>query len=361
MLKGLKRRTSFLFILCFLWGACPVSAETHSEQAARVKAAPEMTATLSPDQARVGGIVNLVLKFHLPHGAGLSSEPEVQGLQGLQVLDRSISFSGAGDLSGKEEKNGREGPAASETSFSGECRMRLMVDRLDSGQIGPLSLSYRDAKGEKQFLKSAPVALTVLSNLGDKPEEAELKPIYGIMPTGSRWHKYRPWILGGAALLLMGALCGWWIRKRRGKGRDAVIQRPPHELAEEALKALDGKKLFEKGRVKDFYFDFSEILRRYVEGIRGFPAVEYTVEEIARVLKKKEDQVMLSLLRQADMVKFADFTMTSARKTQHMETAFAYIQHTREAFLKEERVARQGSEKPTAGAVRTRKVREDAP
>ncbi len=212
--------------------------------------------------------------------------------------------------------------------------MRLMVDRLDSGEVGPISLSYMDAGGEKKFLKSAPVVLTVLSNLGDKPEEAGLKPIYGIIPTGSRWIKYRPWILGGAALLLLGAVCWWWIRKKRGKGT-AVLQTPPHESAIQALKDLDAQRLFEKGRIKDFYFGFSEILRRYVEAIRGFPAAEYTIEEIARAIKEKEDQLVLPLLRQVDMVKFADFTAPSARKDEDMETAFAYIRNTREALMKD--------------------------
>ncbi len=176
----LKRRVSFCFIFCFLLGTCPVLS--HANPADHVKAASGMTAILSPHQAGVGGIVNLTLKFHLPHGARLSPEPRIQGLEGLQVLDRKIIFS----------RPLKQNPVSlPETSLSGECRMRLMVDRLDSGELGPISLSYVDTNGNKQFLKSAPVVLTVLSNLGDKPEEARLKPIYGIIPTGSRWVKYR--------------------------------------------------------------------------------------------------------------------------------------------------------------------------
>lgn len=321
----LKRRVSFCFIFCFLLGTCPLPAVSGSDPAANVKATSEITATLLPDQARVGGIVTLTLRFHLPDGARLSPEPAIQGLEGFQVLDRKIIIS----------QPIKQNPASPpETSLSGECRMRLMVDRLDSGEVGPISLSYMDANGERQLLKSAPVALTVLSNLGDKPEEARLKPIYGIIPTGSRWIKYRPWVLGGAVLLLLGAAAWWWIRKRREKG-STILQTPPHALAIEALKALDAQKLFEKGRIKDFYFGFSEILRRYVEAIRGFPAAEYTIEEIARAIKEKEDQLVLPLLRQVDMVKFADFTATTARKDEDMETAFAYIRNTREALMKE--------------------------
>jgi len=108
------------------------------------------------------------------------------------------------------------------------------------------------------------------------------------------------------------------------------------------LKALDAQKLFEKGRIKDFYFGFSEILRRYLEAIRGFPAAEYTLEEIVRAVKKKEDQPLLSLLRRADMVKFADSTATTARKDEDMGTALVYIESTREPLMTEAAAQRHG-------------------
>ena len=66
-------------------------------------------------------------------------------------------------------------------------------------------------------------------------------------------------------------------------------------------------RLFEKGEVKTFYFNFSEIIRRYMESIRYFPAAEMTTEEIVRrVGNNSQDQEILTLLRQADLVKFAD-------------------------------------------------------
>ena len=182
--------------------------------------------------------------------------------------------------------------------------------------------------GKKPVLKAAPVPFTVLSNLGDKPEEAQLKPIFGITPTSSFLDKYRLWILCGIGVLVLALVVGWWIQKRRGKTAAPVWKAPPHETAMRELKALDEKRLFEQGRIKDFYFDFSEILRRYVEAIRGFPAAEYTIEEISRAIKHKEDQAALKLLRQADMVKFADSLATPAGKTDHMESAFAYIRNT---------------------------------
>jgi hypothetical protein len=148
-------------------------------------------------------------------------------------------------------------------------------------------------------------------------------------------------------------ICEWWIRKRRGKGARVIEQTPPDKLAIRGLKALDAQKLFEKGRIKDFYFEFSEILRHYLEAIREFPAAEYTLEEIARAAKKKEDQPLLSLLRRADMVKFADSTATPAGKDEDMQTAFIYIESTREPLMTEASAQRHGGKHIIVNGSRT--------
>ncbi|MCD6295069.1 MAG: hypothetical protein J7M20_09180 [Deltaproteobacteria bacterium] len=330
-------RPLFLLVCLLVWvwsGVC-WGAETG----------PEMTASLVPNQTGVGGVITLTLRFQLPEGAHLAPETEVTGLEGFQVLDRHVTFK-TPKINDGEQKNSI-GPV------SGECRIQLMVDRLDSGPVGPISLDYVTAEGKKASVEAAPVSLTVLSNLGDKPEAARLKPIYGIIPTGDTWKKYRFWVLGGIALLLLGVICEWWIRKRRGKGAAVIEQTPPDKLAIRGLKSLDAQKLFEKGRIKDFYFGFSEILRRYLEATRGFPAAEYTLEEIARTAKKKEDQSLLSLLRRADMVKFADFTTTPAGKDEDMETAFAYIQSTREPPMTEAAAQRHGGKHIIVDGPRT--------
>jgi len=316
-----------IVVLClFVWAWSGVCGSAETE--------PEMTASLVPNQTRVGGVIALTLRFQLPEGARLAPETEVTGLEGFQVLDRHIT------LKEPEKNDGNQKDFI--VPVSGECGIQLMVDRLDSGPVGPISLDYVTAEGKKASVEAAPVPLTVLSNLGDKPEAARLKPIYGIIPTGDTWKKYRFWILGGIALLLLGVICEWWIRKRRGRGAAVMDETPPAKLAIRGLKALDAQQLFEKGRIKDFYFGFSEILRCYLEAIRGFPAAEYTLEEIARAAKKEEDQPLLAMLRRADMVKFADVATTPAGKDEDMEAAFVYIESTREPLMTEAAAQRRG-------------------
>jgi len=267
---------------------------------------PGLSATLDRDSARVGDIVTLILSYRLPEGAGFSDIPEITGLEELTAVDREI------------------GP--------GEIRIKILVDQLGTWKTGPISLSYLDKEGKTQTLVEDPVSLTVLSNLGEKPEEAELRPIQGIIPTKSPWLKPLPWIGGGLALLLIAFGALWWYRKRRHEKLGLMAQAPPHVWAVKEIEELVAQKLFEKGQAKAFYFRFSEILRHYLEAIRGFPAAEFTTEEIARQIDNEEDRKLLSLLRQADLVKFADTVPTPARKEEEVKAALVYIHETSPAI-----------------------------
>ncbi len=265
-------------------------------------AGPALSASIDRNSARVGGIVELCLKYRLPEGARLPAEPKIKGIEGLTTVDRQI------------------GP--------GLIRIRLLVDQLGPWKTGALALSYMDKEGKSQVLTTDPVSLKVTSSLGDRPAEAELKPIQGIIPTRPLWLKYLPWVAGLLGILLIVSVLFWWY-KRRHKGKPPVIpQVPPHIRAKKEIKELDAQRLFEKEQAKRFYFRFSEILRRYLGSLRGFPAVELTTEEIARCIDREQDRGLLALLRQADLVKFADRVPTPARKEEDVKTALSYIQET---------------------------------
>jgi hypothetical protein len=70
-------------------------------------------------------------------------------------------------------------------------------------------------------------------------------------------------------------------------------------------------------------------MRRYLESIRHFPAAEYTTEEISRQIQMEVDRKLLPLLRQADLVKFADTVPTQPRKEEDVRLALSYISETR--------------------------------
>ena len=267
-----------------------------------IDSGPSLTASLDRESATVGSQVILTLSYRLPEGAGFSDIPEIKGLEKLTPMDREI------------------GPD--------KIRITLLVDQLGSWKTGSISLNYLDKGGKNQVLETDPVSLTVLSNLGEKPEEAQLKPIQGIIPITPLWRKYVAWVAGMAGILVIVLGLLWWHNRRRQKTSSAMPQDPAHVWAKREIENLEAQGFFEKGQAKAFYFRLSEIVRRYLEAIRGFPAAEFTTEEITSCLKNEQDRKLLPLLRQADLVKFADTIPTPARKEEAVNTALSYIHET---------------------------------
>jgi hypothetical protein len=254
----------------------------------------------------VGSMVELALAYRLPERAQLTAEPGIRGLEGLAI----------------------EGIQKG----SGEIRVRLLVDRLGEFKTGPLSLAFLTREGNTEFLHADPVALTVVSNLGERPQEAQLKPICGIIPTRSGLIKPLLWGLVALGVCAAGLGLFLWLRRRRTRGGLLRVQVPPHIAAEKEIQELAAQQIFEKGYIKEFYFRFSEILRRYLESLRGFPAAEYTTQEIALSIQAPEDRQLLALLQDADLVKFADLNPTPAKKSDEIDQALAYIRETGSAF-----------------------------
>jgi hypothetical protein len=262
----------------------------------------ELTASLDRNSVQIGDVVRLTLHYRLPEGGSLPGDPKIGGIEGLTKLEQTVE--------------------------PGEIRIKLFVDRLESWQSDTLTLSFEDKEGNIQTLKTDTVSFTVHSVLGEKPAEAELRPIRDIILTKSLWRSYWPWIAGLAGLVLILSCAYLWYRKNRRRNLPADMMELPHVSARKALEALERRRIFEKGEAKTFYFTFSEIMRRYLESIRHFPAAEYTTEEISQQIRLEVDRKLLPLLRQADLVKFADTVPTPARKEEDVRSALSYITET---------------------------------
>lgn len=261
-----------------------------------------LSVSLSHESASIGSIVTLTLEYRLPEGAHLPQEIKVQGLDDMTVVDQGME--------------------------SGRIRISILVDRLGEWKTDRLGLVYIDADGKKRILKADPVSLTVISNLGKSPEKARLRPIQDIIPTNPVWLEYLLWSFVALLILVASFSLIWWYRKGKGRNDSRIVQEPPHILAKKEIDMLVAQRLFENGHIKPFYFRLSGIIRRYLESLRGFPAAEFTTEEIARAIDNERDRTLLPLLRQADLVKFSDSIPTQARKDEDVKAAISFIEDT---------------------------------
>ncbi|GMU38394.1 MAG: hypothetical protein KJ057_11950 [Phycisphaerae bacterium] len=209
-----------------------------------------------------------------------------------------------------------------------------------------------DAPPEEEALETESIPLTVRptgalevpeEKLGElsTPSPVELPGVGGV----SAW-----WIAGAAVAgcVLIGMRL---LMRRRARTRESPAPVPPDVWALSALEALLAERLVECGRVREFYFRLSGIVREFTERRFGLHAPEMTTEEFLRaamagaVLGEENRAALGAFLASCDLVKFARFEPDSAAIEQSVETARAFVRAMRGVS---EAVC-VGSEKASAG------------
>lgn len=121
------------------------------------------------------------------------------------------------------------------------------------------------------------------------------------------------WYWGGrmALLLLMIGILWYLFRKFFGTKEHQLIQ-PQKSLRERTIIALEAlfKSNLHLSNLKEYYFELSMILRRFLSEKYGVSYMEMTTYEIKQHLQKKEltiEQIqhITKILQQSDLVKFA--------------------------------------------------------
>ena len=140
------------------------------------------------------------------------------------------------------------------------------------------------------------------------------------------WWKY---VLIVALILGIGVFIYWFIKKRQEKKLHQEIYKTPIEKATSLLDTLEKKELWQKGEVKAYYSELTDIARNYIEEAIEIPAMESTTSELIQGLRTASVKKKMTLsqeiienlervLKQADLVKFAkskplDFEITDDR------------------------------------------------
>jgi hypothetical protein len=131
------------------------------------------------------------------------------------------------------------------------------------------------------------------------------------------------------AILGIGAFVYWYAKKHQKKKIEEEVYKTPIEKATSLLNNLEQKELVQKGEIKEYYSELTDIARNYIEEAIHIPAMESTTSELIQAIKAASTQKKMTLtpetvenlervLRQADLVKFAkskplDFEITDDR------------------------------------------------
>ena len=143
-----------------------------------------------------------------------------------------------------------------------------------------------------------------------------------------------------AAALLLACLIYLLVRYLHKRGKrisDLFKPAPPvpaHIVAIAALEKLRDEKLWQNNKHKLYYSGLSDILRTYLAGRFEVGAMEMTTDEIADALRtieveEKQKVDLLSVLRDADLVKFAKATPEANDNELAFDKAFYFVENTK--------------------------------
>ncbi len=211
-------------------------------------------------------------------------------------------------------------------------KLELAAYRIGEIEIPALQAEALDSTGKKQLLKSEPIKIKVESVLaGGDQELKEIKPQAEI-PTD-----YKPLLMFLAALVALAVIVHMVLQYFRARRKIlssiSVDTRSPEEIAREAIRILLAKKLAEKGFLKEFYLELSEIVKKYLGDKLGIPSLERTTEEFLSDLKGtsipwEHSRLIKEFLMDCDLVKFAKYKPVEQEITQVVQRAWEIIEVT---------------------------------
>lgn len=186
----------------------------------------------------------------------------------------------------------------------------------------------------KHELRISGLKLTVASALTTTDTIEKPRAITGTLAPPPRPMTPLDWaILAGSCMLAIGL--AWfvarWIRSRLFAPPPPL---PPDIAALRALADLAARDLFAAGRVREYYYRLSEIVRLYIERKFTLAAPEMTTEEFLRTLTRNTRALpydagkLRDFLESCDIVKYAAFAPQRNDADDALASARAFIHTT---------------------------------
>jgi hypothetical protein len=217
---------------------------------------------------------------------------------------------------------------------SGHHEWIFKLTMFDTGNvfIPPVAFSYKHRLDTLQRIAySNPISLTIVGIPFDpKGDIKDIKP-----PLDAPW-KFEDFLPYLIALLVaaLAAIGYYYYRKWKKRREEGFVPLkpsiPPGQAALAALRILEDKHLWQQGKIKQYYSEVTEIVRRFIEDQYGVLALESTSDEIlAQLLKLPEAQALLKEFRSffttADLVKFAKYIPDPAEHDHELRWAYEIV------------------------------------
>ena len=170
-------------------------------------------------------------------------------------------------------------------------------------------------------------------------------PPRGVMEPPFDWNDWDNLLYSAFAIVLMVIIAFFLFDfARRGKPIVRIIRRkkklPPHQVAIEEIERIKADKKWAEEDSKEYYTLLTDALRNYIRERYGFNAMEMTSSEIIEHLLNEGNPECLNELREifitADLVKFAKWHTTPDENEQGLQTAYDFVNETKEILAENE-------------------------
>jgi hypothetical protein len=216
-------------------------------------------------------------------------------------------------------------------------RITYTITAFDSGAfvVPPLPFQYTLAGDSANFrtAETGPIPIFVRGVAVDTSKDIkDIKPPLSLSIT---FAEILPWLIGIVGAGLLAWLIIYIVRKRR-RGESILPEAPPrpaNELALEALGYLESEKLWQRGKVKEYHSQLSDIIRTYLERRFRLLAMEMVTDEIlasepVKTIEPETRGRLQKLLTLSDLVKFAKFQPRPEENEASLASARAVVEQT---------------------------------
>lgn len=219
---------------------------------------------------------------------------------------------------------------------------KVTVTSFDAGvqTIGGIVVKIADGGRLVMLSPSDTLQLTVLYAADADTVKCEMKAdVDYISEPLTFWEVARWVVLALVAALLVAVLI--WIVKRRKEHKPIIAlpgakPTPADKKALSELEALRRKELWQKGRIKKYYTDITDIVRRFLRNMYGISAAEMTTRQTLKAFhgiadwSEESEALLRKLLQKADMVKFAKMQPESYEHDEAMQCAVDFVRKVAE-------------------------------
>jgi hypothetical protein len=282
------------------------------------------TAKVDSNNISIGDWLKLHLEVEHPANVSVAWPQLADSLQGFEVIQRS------------EHSTQQSGQNLLESAV-------FTITAYDSGTfvVPPLPFQYV-VQGDttKKVVETSPILVTVHGIPVDTTKD--IRDIKPPLSPSIAFSEILPYliavvVLGGIVWLL------YYIHQKRKRGESLLPEvpaRPAGEVALEALRALEAERLWQRGKIKEYHSQLTDIVRVYIERRFNVMAMELTSDEIlsTRQIEDLESgmrEKLREILFRADLVKFAKFQPQAGENESSMALAISFVETTWRALERE--------------------------